>query len=128
MRFKKSSAEIVARFADALPRSSVIEQKKMFGYPSAFVHGNYFAGLCEENVVIRLPEPLRDKLPDLGHATVFDPMGTGRGMKDWLVIPAKIASSPQWLAALLESALPLVASLPPKMKKPARRAKPRVVR
>jgi len=48
-------------------------------------------------------------------------------MKDWLVIPAKMASSPQWLAALLESALPLVASLPPKMKKPARRAKPRVV-
>jgi TfoX/Sxy family transcriptional regulator of competence genes len=128
MRFKKSSAEIVARFAGALPRSSLIEQKKMFGYPSAFVHGNYFAGLYEENVVLRLPEPLRDKLPTLAPATVFDPMGTGRGMKDWLVIPAKIASSPQWLAALLESALPLVASLPPKMKKPARRAKPRVVR
>jgi TfoX/Sxy family transcriptional regulator of competence genes len=118
MRFKKSSAEIVARFAGALPRSSLIEQKKMFGYPSAFVHGNYFAGLYEENVVLRLPEPLRDKLPTLAPATVFD----------WLVIPAKMASSPQWLAALLESALPLVASLPPKMKKPARRAKPRVVR
>lgn len=123
MRFKKSSPEIVARFADALPQSALVEKKKMFGYPSAFVRGNYFAGLFEESVVLRLPEPLRDKLSELAKAAVFDPMRTGKGMKDWLVIPAKVASSPRMLAALLEAALPLVATLPPKAKKPGKREK-----
>jgi hypothetical protein len=123
MRFKKSSPEIVARFADALPGSALIEKRKMFGYPSAFVRGNYFAGLFEENVVLRLPEPLRGKLPELANAAVFDPMRTGSGMKGWLVVPAKVASKPHALAALLEAALPLVATLPPKAKKPRKRAK-----
>jgi hypothetical protein len=123
MRFKKSSPEIVARFADALPASSLVEQNKMFGYPSAFVRGNYFAGLFEESVVLRLPEPLRGKLPELAHAAVFDPMRTGKGMRDWLVIPAKVASNAHALAALLEAALPLVATLPPKAKKPRKRPK-----
>jgi hypothetical protein len=95
----------------------------MFGYPSAFVRGNYFAGLFEESVVLRLPEPLRGKLPELAHAAVFDPMRTGKGMRDWLVIPAKVASNAHALAALLEAALPLVATLPPKAKKPRKRPK-----
>lgn len=123
MRFKKSSPEIVARFADALPGSALAERKKMFGYPSAFVRGNYFAGLFEETVVLRLPEPLPGKLPELAKAAVFDPMRTGRGMKDWLVVPEEVASNPRALAALLEAALPLVATLPPKAKKPGKRAK-----
>jgi hypothetical protein len=120
MGFDKSSPELVVRFEAALPRDSVVEPKKMFGYPASFVHGNYFTGLHEQNVVIRLPGPLRDRLPDLADAAVFDPMGTGRGMKDWLVVPAVIAKSPAKLAALLEAALPLVAALPPKAKKPGK--------
>jgi TfoX N-terminal domain len=123
MRFKKSSPEIVARFAQALPGSVLVEQKKMFGYPAIFVRGNYFAGLFEENVVLRLPGPLRSKLPEIANAAVFDPMRTGKGMKDWLVVPPKVASDPHALAALLEVALPLVATLPPKAKKPGKRAK-----
>jgi hypothetical protein len=123
MRFKKSSPEIVARFADALPQNALVGQKRMLGYPATFVHGNYFAGLFEENVVLRLPEPLRGKLPELANTTVFDPMGTGKGMKDWLVVPPRLASNPHALAALLEAALPLVATLPPKAKKPRKRPK-----
>ena len=125
MRFKKSSPEIVARFADALPGSALVERKKMFGYPSAFVRGNYFAGLFEETVVLRLPEPQREELPALANAAVFDPMRTGRGMKDWLVVPEEVASNPRALAALLEAALALVATLPQKAKKPRNRAKTR---
>ena len=125
MRFKKSSPEIVARFADALPGSALVERKKMFGYPSAFVRGNYFAGLFEETVVLRLPEPQREELPALANAAVFDPMRTGRGMKDWLVVPEEVASNPRALAALLEAALALVATLRQKAKKPRNRAKTR---
>lgn len=111
------------RFADAAPRDALVEHKKMFGYPSIFVRGNYFAGLFEESVVIRLPDPPRRELPALAAAAIFDPMGTGKGMKDWVVVPAKIASSPKLLAALLAAALPLVAALPPKAKKQPKRAK-----
>lgn len=121
MSFEKSSPALVARFEAALPRDAIVQPKKMFGYPAAFVHGNYFAGLHEDNVVLRLPAPLRQKLPELAGAPVFDPMGTGTGMKDWLVVPKTIAASPARLAALLEVALPLVAALPPKAKKPAKR-------
>jgi hypothetical protein len=124
MSFEKSSPGLVTRFEAALPRDAAVEPKKMFGYPAAFVHGNYFAGLHEENVVLRLPAPLREKLPELADATVFDPMGTGTGMKDWLVVPKAIAANPTRLAALLEAALPLAAALPPKAKKPAKRRSP----
>jgi hypothetical protein len=123
MRFKKSSPEIVVRFEGALPRSPLVEPKRMFGYPASFVRGNFFAGLHEDNVVIRLPEPLRTKLPELVNATAFDPMRNGRGMKDWFVIPPAVAASPKRLAALFAAALPLVSTLPPKAKKPAKRAK-----
>jgi hypothetical protein len=121
MSFDKSSPDLINRFEAALPRDPIVQRKKMFGYPAAFVHGNYFAGLHEQNVVVRLPALLRQKLPELADATVFDPMGTGKGMKDWFVVPTAIAASPTRLAALLEAALPLVAALPPKAKKSAKR-------
>jgi TfoX/Sxy family transcriptional regulator of competence genes len=122
MRFKKSSPEVVGRFEEALPRSALVEPKKMFGYPASFVNGNFFVGLYEDNFVLRLPEQLRQKLPELAGAAAFDPMGTGKGMKDWLVIPSAVAANPKRLAALLSGALSLVSALPPKAKKPRRRA------
>jgi len=117
MPFKKSSTELVALFDKALPKSALVERRKMFGYPASFVHGHFFAGLYEESAIIRLPQPLRTQLPDLAQATGFDPMKTGTAMKDWLVIPPAIVARPGGLAALLEAALPLVAALPPKAKK-----------
>jgi hypothetical protein len=121
MPFKKSSPELVSRFKDALPRSALVEPKKMFGYPASFVHGHFFVGLHEDNVVLRLPELLRKRLPDLAQAHGFDPMGTGKAMKDWVVVPPEVAASPKRLAALLGDVLPLVAALPPIAKKRAKR-------
>ena len=53
MSFEKSSPERIASFDAALPDDPRIQKKKMFGYPAAFVNGNFFAGLHEENVVMR---------------------------------------------------------------------------
>jgi len=122
MGFKKSPPDLIARFDAVLPQSPLVERKKMFGYPASFVHGHFFAGLHEENAVIRLPESLWKKLPDLAQAGGFDPMRTGKVMKDWLVIPATVVAQPQRFAALLEAALGLVSTLPPKTKRKTKRA------
>ncbi len=96
-KFAKSSPELVERFEKALPRDAAMEPKSMFGYPCAFVRGNFFAGLFEENVVMRMPEPQKSKLGALAKTDGFNPMG-GKPMTDWYVVPAKIASSPSALA------------------------------
>jgi hypothetical protein len=115
MSFEKSSPERIASFDAALPVDPRIQKRKMFGYPAAFVNGNFFTGLHEENVVIRLPLGLEKKLPSLKGAGTFDPMG-GRPMKAWFVIPKAAKLQP-----LLAEALELVATLEtkqPKAKKP----------
>lgn len=78
----KSDPALVERFDAALPDHPALERRKMFGYPATFVNGNYFAGLHEQRVVIRLPGDIRDRLPDLAGAANFSP-GPERGMKDW---------------------------------------------
>jgi hypothetical protein len=65
---------------------------------------------------MRLPSPLREKLPDMAAARAFDPMGNGKGMKDWFVVPPSITGDAKKLSALLDKALPLVSSLPAKKK------------
>jgi hypothetical protein len=121
-RFTKPPAELAARFAAALPAGPLIESKRMFGYPAAFVHGNYFAGLVDEDVVIRLPDGLHERLPALKGAAGWNPMGRGGAMQSWFVVPPAVAREARKLAALLAAALPLVAALPPKVKK-AKQAK-----
>ena len=50
------------------------ERRKMFGYPCAFVAGNLFTGLHQENVIVRLAE--RDRVAAIGTegARLFEPM------------------------------------------------------
>jgi len=73
----------VERFYAALPDHPAAERKKMFGYPACFVNGHFFAGLYGKGMVIRLPGGIRDGFSELAGSPTFDPMGTGKGMKDW---------------------------------------------
>jgi len=123
-RFEKPSAALEARFAAALPDDGALEHKRMFGYPAVFVHGHYFAGLVDQRVVVKLPDGLHERLPALRDAEGFDPMGSGRAMQSWFVVPAKVAGEGGTLKALLAAALPLVAALPAKVKKGAKAKKP----
>lgn len=121
-KFKKSSAEIIERFKAALPKDPSVEPKSMFGYPASFVRGNFFSGLFEEHVVMRMPEPQKGKLTALAKAEGFSPMGT-KPMTDWYIVPAKISSSPTALAKFLKEALALAKELPEKKKKPKAKKK-----
>jgi hypothetical protein len=128
MPWKKANADTAARFDSALPDDPVAERKKMFGYPACFVNGHFFTGMHEEHtVVIRLPDGLVAKLPELARAAGFDPMGNGKGMKDWFRIPAAIVASEANLRSLYARAFPLVKALPPKVAK-ARSSQPSAAR
>lgn len=133
MAWKKASPETVSRFEAALPDHPDAEPRQMFGYPACFVKGNFFAGMHEEErVVVRLPGGLKEKLPDLAGASIFDPMGTGKGMKDWWIIPTPVTRDAGRLGRFLAAAFVEVQKLPAKEKKPkaakkapARSARPR---
>lgn len=121
--WKKSSVATVERFDAALPDHPAVERRKMFGYAACFVNGHYCAGLYQDRFVVRLPGA-RDRFPDLADAVPFDPLGTGKGMKDWYEIPPPIVADDARLADLLEATVEEVAMLPPKPPKKARTSRP----
>ncbi len=118
MKFEKAPPALVERFTSLLPRHPDAEPRQMFGYPCCFVRGNFWVGLHEANVVIRLPDGLHEQFPELAGALPFDPMG-GRPMKGWFVVPARVVKDTAKLTRLLETSLAQVVLLPPKAKKPA---------
>lgn len=112
--WKKPDPEMVDRFHAALPDHPAATRRKMFGYPACFVNGNYFTGLYENRVVVRLPGVIRDRFPELAEALPFDPMGTGKGMKDWYQVPSSIVDNDDRLSEFLAATFEEVARLPAK--------------
>jgi TfoX/Sxy family transcriptional regulator of competence genes len=116
--WKKSPPQLVETFHGALPDDPLVERRKMFGYPCAFVHGNMFAGLHQESMVLRLSEAERAAMPG---ARPFEPL-PGRVMREYVVVPTGILSSGPELRAWAGRALAYAASLPRKQKTAAKRA------
>ncbi|MBM3503710.1 MAG: TfoX/Sxy family protein [Alphaproteobacteria bacterium] len=80
MQWKKSSPALIARFAAALPDDPKIQRRSMFGYPCSFVNGNFFTGLHQENVVVRLPGDARG--PGVSPRQSRDLRPDGHGQRD----------------------------------------------
>lgn len=114
MAWKRPSPALAERFMTALPKHPDAEPRKMFGYPACFVNGNFFVGVHEENIVVRLPGALREGFPELAEASRFDPRGTGKGMTNWWIVPAAIATDGERLATFLEATFAEVRKLPAK--------------
>jgi len=75
--------DLAAQFA-ILPGGS---RGQMFGMPVAKVNGKAFMGFFQEEIVLKLDSlPLIEALA-LHGARLFDPMGSGRTMKEWVQIP-----------------------------------------
>jgi len=110
MAWRKSSPELVRAFDAALPPRDGVERRKMFGYPAAFVNGNMFAGLHQDDVVVRLPEAERQALLASGGRN-FEPM-PGRVMKNYLLLPE--ASDSRTLSLWLWKAFDHTSELPAK--------------
>ena len=99
--WKKTSPELVAAFDKAVPASPNVTRRPMFGYASAFVNGNMFAGTFQDSIVVRLAETDRAALLKLRGAAPFEPMA-GRPMKEYVVIPPSIVAKPKELSAWIE--------------------------
>jgi len=112
-RWKPASAEWVRAFGGAARELTGAEQRKMFGYPAAFVNGHMFAGLHESGLVLRLGDSDRAALLALPGAKPFEPM-PGRPMRQYAVAPAGFVSKPAEVRAWLRKALAYGSSLPAK--------------
>ena len=114
MKWRKPSEDLVKAFDVALPRTALVERRKMFGFPSAFVRGNMFAGIFQDSVMVRLSEAERKSLIRKGWSQ-FEPM-PGRPMKEYLSVPGSIVAAPSQLREWLKNAFDYASSLEPKVK------------
>jgi len=115
-KWRAAPAPLVARFDHAVAALPEIQQRKMFGYPAAFVNGHMFAGVFQTSLFVRLAEKDRTKLIAKHGATPFAPM-PARVMREYVVLPPSIVESKAKLTAWLSRASRYIASLPPTSRK-----------
>lgn len=116
MAWKKPSAELGRILAEALTGLEA-KSKPMFGCPAYFIKDNWFAGVHEDRLLVRLNEQDRAELwthhPD---AQLFEPM-PGRVMKEFVVLPPAVVGDAKELLKWLKRGHAYSAGLPPKKKK-----------
>jgi len=99
------------------------ERRPMFGYPAYFINRNMFAGLFGAAVYFRLSAEqvtsLRKKYPSI---SVLEPM-PGRPMKDYWSVPEALFRDEKALLRVAMDSAAHTRTLPPKLKKPARKKK-----
>jgi hypothetical protein len=59
----------------------------MFGMPSLKANGKAFAGVFGDALVFKIGGDAHAGALALSGAVLFDPSGTGRAMKEWVVVP-----------------------------------------
>jgi hypothetical protein len=116
MALRKSSPWLVARFERAVPDDPAVDQRKMFGFPAAFLGGRLFASLHQEDVILRLGEADRGELLRVPGARRFEPR-PGRVMGDFVMLAPAQVTDDRALAAWIARARAHAASLPPKTAK-----------
>jgi TfoX/Sxy family transcriptional regulator of competence genes len=121
MKWEKPSEALTKAFDSALPDDALVERKKMFGMPAAFVNGNMFAGVHQTDIVVRLPEAKRAEIAQAG-ASQFEPMA-GRPMREYMVVPASMHADTAALSAWVGEAFRFGMSLPVKEAKPRKARK-----
>lgn len=111
MKWRKPSEELIKLFEEIIPGPPATA-KKMFGFPAAFVNGNMFMGLHQENMILRLPKDLRAELLKMS-AQIFEPT-PGRPMREYVVVPPSLLRDRNKLSSWTQKALEYGSSLPPK--------------
>lgn len=106
-------------FRDCLPRDPRVSTVNMFGGVAAKVNGQMFAGLFAHGAVVKLSESDQRAALAIDGASMFDPMGNGRVMRDTVFLPESVLEEPQELRAWMRKALDHTAALPAKKEKKA---------
>ncbi len=120
-KFTPAPQAVVALFHAAIEGLPEVEQRKMFGYPCAFVHGQMLIGVFQDRIMLRLSEADRAKFLAQPDAKPFEPV-PGRPMREYVELPPGVMNSPAALKRWIKRGLAYVETLPPKAKK-ARSAK-----
>lgn len=120
MAWEKSPPELIAVFDAAVPPDPAIERRRMFGFPCAFVNGNMFVGLHEDNLILRLSEEDRAEMIEAHGTRLFEPF-PGRTMREYAVVPPTVRDDAAALGAWIDRSLSYASALPPKVKKPPRK-------
>src|SRR6516162_864272 len=98
MEFLKAPARLIETFGATAPGPPAA-QRKVFGYPTAFINGNMFFGIFGENMFLRLPKDLQQKM--IESVVLPDSVVGNRGeLKGWIAkslayareLPIKAAS------------------------------------
>jgi TfoX/Sxy family transcriptional regulator of competence genes len=114
--FTKAPADLVRTFENAMQDFPAAVPRKMFGYPAAFVNGNMFAGLFQEQMFLRLSDVDRAAIRSEYGTSLFEPL-PGRPMRGYVLVPRYVLNSPKLLSMWLAKGMEYCKTLPPKMKK-----------
>lgn len=117
MKWRRPPDELVDQFLSLIPDDPDVELRRMFGTPCLFCRGNMFAGVHQENLIVRLPDDQRGALLALPGAQRFEPM-PGRPMREYACVPPAMLADRAALEAWLARSLAYVHTLPAKQKKP----------
>jgi TfoX/Sxy family transcriptional regulator of competence genes len=111
----KPGPELIDLYENIASQLTGIEKRKMFGCPCAFVNGNMFFGVFQDQLFLRMGEDLRNSVSD---DIQFEPLAPmGRIMKEYVLIPPDLRTDPVRLLNLVQKSLTHALSLPPKIKK-----------
>lgn len=103
-------------FHACLPRDPRVSTVNMFGGVAAKVHEQMFAGLFARGAVVKLSESDQKAALAIDGATMFDPMGNGRVMRDTVFLPEPVLAERDELRTWIRKALDFTATLPVKKK------------
>ena len=120
MQIPKPSEADKDRFRALVPDGPEVEIKPMFGNLGAFVQGNMFAGLFGSSIGVKLSESDLSELDGVEGSQPFGP--SERPMKGYLALPDAWVDDPAAAKPWLERAKGYVGQLPPKQKKPSKKA------
>ncbi len=109
MAWQKPAQALVERLEASLPRDHAVERRRMFGCPCAFVNGNMFAGVHEQNLILRLDEAGRARVRERSGAGPFTAMG--RTMREYVALPGAATRPAAELAQLVAEAFAYARSL-----------------
>lgn len=117
MAWVKIPAEHHPLFLDVVPSAPDIETVRMFGAIALMVNGNMSCGLFARSMMARLSPADQARVLAMDGGAPFDPMGNGRTMKDTVMLPESVMSSPKELRHWIDRSIAFTRTLPPKNKK-----------
>lgn len=114
--FTKAPEEMVRLFENAMMEFPMARTRKMFGYPAAFVNGNMFAGLFQDEMFLRLADDDRAAIRKEFGTKLFEPI-PGRPMRGYVLVPRYVLKSPCLLRTWLTKGMEYTKTLPAKVKR-----------